>query len=63
MKQQKIAEKLQEDCHKTVEAVLKESKKVSYQDATNVWLFNKLAEMELRLQELENCKNSLTFIQ
>ena len=50
----KIAEQLQDDCHKVVEAVMKEGKKVSYQDAANVWLFNKLAEFENRIKELEN---------
>ena len=50
----KIIEKFQEECQQTVEDVLKRSKIISYQEATNVWLFNKLAQMEIRLQELEN---------
>jgi hypothetical protein len=32
------------------------SQKVSYQDATNVWLFNKLAELQNRIEELEKRK-------
>lgn len=52
----RISERLQDDCHKVVEAVMQESNKVSYQDATNVWLFNKLAELENRIEELENSR-------
>lgn len=46
-------EHFQKDCHSLVEAILDE-KKVGYQDATNVWLFKKLAEFEVRLRQLEN---------
>lgn len=51
-----IAEVFQNNCHKVVEEVLRE-KEVSYQDATNVWIFHKLAEFEMRLQSLECAKS------
>jgi hypothetical protein len=48
------AELFQQQCHKHVEAVLSTSKKVvSYQDATNTWLFYKLAELQQQIQELK----------
>lgn len=46
--QEKIAERareLQQECHTAVEALMK-STKLTYQDATNVWIFKKLAELE-----------------
>jgi hypothetical protein len=52
----KKAEQLQEDCHKVVGDIMGRSQKVSYQDATNVWLFNKLAELQNRIEELEKRK-------
>jgi hypothetical protein len=48
-----IGNEFQKDCHRAVEYALKENPKVSYQDATNVWIFGKLAEFELRLREVE----------
>jgi hypothetical protein len=50
-----VAENFQNDCHNTVNQILDE-KKVSYQDAVNVWTFKKLAEFEVRLNQLENGK-------
>jgi hypothetical protein len=48
-----VAENFQNDCHNMANQILNE-KKVSYQDAVNVWTFKKLAEFELRLSQLEN---------
>ena len=48
-----VAENFQKDCHNMVNQILDE-KKVSYQDAVNVWTFKKLAEFEVRLSQLEN---------
>lgn len=48
-----IGNEFQKDCHKAVEYSLNENPKVSYQDATNVWIFRKLAEFELRLRDVE----------
>jgi hypothetical protein len=47
-----IAEKLQDECHATVEAVINE-KSVNYQDATNVWIFKKLAELQHEINMLK----------
>lgn len=49
----RLSEEFQADCHLTVEQIMHQSKKVSYQDATNIWLFQKLAQLDLRLQEIE----------
>jgi hypothetical protein len=48
-----IAEHLQQDCHQTVEVIMYEKKNATVQDATNVWMYRKLAEMELRIRQLE----------
>jgi hypothetical protein len=47
-----IAEKLQDECHAAVGAVMSE-KDVSYQDATNVWMFKKLAELQHEINMLK----------
>ena len=49
---EKLTEKLQNNCHQTVEAILKDKPNCSYQDATNVWLFKELAELKLSIAEL-----------
>jgi len=51
-----ITEEFQNDCHKLVEELMKQLPKLSVQDATNVWLFKKLADIEFRLRQLENDK-------
>lgn len=55
-----IAEQFQKECHSTVDAALSRMSHRSslehYQDATNVWIFYKLAEFEMRLREIENQK-------
>lgn len=43
----------QKECHQQVETLLNNKKKLtieSYQDATNVWLFKKLAQLEYQLK-------------
>ena len=50
---QKRAEKLQEECHAIVEVIKENNSMIGYQDATNVWMFRKLAELELKNEELE----------
>lgn len=50
-----IAQEIQQECHTTVEQCIKLGKKgTSMQDATNVFIFRKLAEMELRIRQLES---------
>jgi hypothetical protein len=56
---QEIAEKIQKDCHKIVEAAWKPNPKESavnaqlqYQDCMNVAIFRKMAEMQLQINNL-----------
>ena len=46
---EEITEQIQKDCHKFVESVTN----VTYQDATNTFLFMKLAELTLKLKKYE----------
>ena len=48
-----LAEQFQKDCHQVVEEVLRDEKKMSYQDATNIFLFNKLAELQIQINDLK----------
>jgi len=54
-----ITEQLQKECHEAVELIMKKNKKVSYQDATNVWLFSKLSEYQKRISRLEDRTSGL----
>jgi hypothetical protein len=58
MSQQKIDElttSIQKDCHKQIEMVKKLAPAgFRYQDAANVYIFHKMAELLFRIQELEN---------
>ena len=53
-----LAERFQKDCHKTVETIFENHKFIpdagSVQDATNVWLFRKLAELQLEINDVKN---------
>jgi hypothetical protein len=51
-----LAEYFQNDCHSLTKAIIAEKPNVSVQDATNVWLFKKLADFEMRLRELEDAE-------
>lgn len=55
---QKRAEKLQEECHTTVEFIKENNSIIGYQDATNVWMFRKLAELELEVETLKKKQKS-----
>lgn len=51
----KMAEIIQDECHVAVEYSLKNSTKpLTVQDATNVYLFTKLAEMQLEIEQLKS---------
>lgn len=50
-----IAEKFQDECHAAINAIMIE-KDVSYQDATNVWMFKKLAELQHEINTLKKTK-------
>ena len=47
---EEITEQIQKDCHKFVDSIIS---KVTYQDATNTFLFMKLAELTLKLKNYE----------
>ena len=51
-----VAMEIQQECHQSVEYCLNASavKNISVQDATNAFIYRKLAEMELRLRILES---------
>ena len=45
---------IQNDCHKFVECLMEKGKEnQSYQDATNLYFFVKLAEYQLKIKQLE----------
>lgn len=51
------AEQLQKECHNIVAEIVLNQKKdtqITTQDGTNVFMFKKLAELELRIEKLEN---------
>lgn len=51
---EQIAMEIQNECHQTVENIIDNSElPVTVQDATNVFFYRKLAEMELRLRAIE----------
>ena len=45
------AEEFQDECHAIVEKI-KANTSVAYQDATNVFIFRKLAELQFEIDEL-----------
>lgn len=46
------AKKLQQECHNLIDFLARE-KKVTYQDATNIFMFSKLAELSLEIKKLK----------
>jgi len=57
---QERADKLQNECHDVAETMVDVSTMpITYQDATNVWLFHKLAEIELAHEAEINRKNAV----
>jgi len=50
-----LAERFQKDCHQIVETIYKEmeSEGLSYQDAVNIFIFNKLAELQIQIDNLK----------
>ena len=49
-----LAESLQEDCQQHAEAILKHTQSATYETTTNVWMFLKLAELQVRIKQLED---------
>ena len=52
----KLANAIQADCHAAVESIRADTKGCSYADAVNVWLFRKLAALEIRLRQMDAVK-------
>jgi len=46
-----LSEQLQRDCHDIVQTIMKTSD-VEYKDATIVFVFNKLAELQVQINQL-----------
>lgn len=56
---EKRAAKIQDEAHQTINYIMASStQKVKYQDAMSVFLFNKIAELELQIEELQNEKTN-----
>lgn len=53
----KIAEGFQDECHAMVEKI-KANTSAAYQDATNIWMFKKLAELQLEIDRLKKKQKS-----
>jgi hypothetical protein len=47
-----LAEKMQADCHQLVEKIMSDDPKVGYMDATMIFVFNKLAEIQLMIENI-----------
>ena len=47
------AERFQDECHALTKEIIEQKPKCTVQDATNVWMFKKLAEFEVRLRQIE----------
>ena len=47
-----IAEEIQKECHQKVEAIKAQNNLIDYQDATNVFLFRKIAELQIQIKNL-----------
>lgn len=51
---QRMAEQIQDECHEAVKHVIRESaEEITVQDATNVFLFTKLAELQLQIEQIK----------
>ena len=57
-----IAETFQKECHALGEQILEHKPDCISQDLTNVWLYKKLGEFEMRLRRLENKNDIINLI-
>lgn len=48
----KATESLKNNCHEAVRAMKEQKPDLSVQDATNVWIFNRLAILTLMIEDL-----------
>lgn len=44
-----LAEIIQKECHKFIDELIKKNPKLNYESCMNVWIFTKLAEMQMEL--------------
>jgi hypothetical protein len=51
-----VTEEFQKDCHQMIEDIFEIKKTYTHQDCTNVWMYKKFAEFEVRLRQLEFLK-------
>lgn len=47
-----LASDIQDECHKDVEAVIGHNPKINYYDATNAWIFRKIAHLQKQINDL-----------
>lgn len=54
---------LQKECHATIDAIANDKNLTfdEYQDITNVWIFNKLAKLELYVENLDRSRPAPEF--
>jgi polyhydroxyalkanoate synthesis regulator phasin len=58
---QENAKQLQNNCHSTIESIIDNANKnITYQDATNTWIFYQLATLTYEVNELNNQITKLT---
>lgn len=50
------SEMLQKSCHEFTELFLESNPEMTYQDITNVWIFKKLAEIQVQVAELQKVR-------
>lgn len=51
--QMDLAESCQKECQKLAESIMSDDKRIEYQDIVAIYCFNKIAELQLRIKELE----------
>jgi hypothetical protein len=52
---QLITERFQDECHEWVDRLREiNGEKIDVESAVNVWMYSKLAEIEIRLQSIES---------
>lgn len=60
--QMELAETFQKECQELAEAIMRDDKKVEYQDVVAIYCFNKIAELQLEIQLLKQASNLPSFL-
>lgn len=58
---QQIAAMFMKDCHAFRDTLTEQNSDITTQGGTNVWLYKKLAEFEIRLRNLENTNKFIRY--